>query len=58
LPRDAKPLEVGIHFHQWLAGDIEDAHPLNAPSPSVPVRPLTMMIEPLSRTSALPDTGP
>ena len=30
---------------------------MNAPSPSVPVRPLIMTTDPLSRTSALPDSG-
>ncbi len=34
-----------------------EAQPLNAPSPSVPVRPLIITTEPLSRTSALADSG-
>ena len=34
-----------------------DAQPLNAPSPSAPDRPLIITIEPLSRTSALADSG-
>ena len=44
-------------FTSGLLARSTEAQPLKAPSPSVPVRPLIMTIEPLSRTSALADSG-
>ena len=44
-------------FTSGLLARSTEAQPLNAPSPSVPVRPLIITIEPLSRTSALADSG-
>ena len=44
-------------FTSGLLARSTDAQPLNAPSPSVPVRPLIITTEPLSRTSALADSG-
>src|SRR4030081_1247568 len=44
-------------FTSGLLATSTDAHPLNAPSPSVPLTPLIMTTEPLIRTSALADNG-
>ena len=44
-------------FTSGLLAISTDAQPLNAPSPSAPVRPLIITTEPLSRTSALADSG-
>ena len=44
-------------FTSGLLARSTEAQPLNAPSPSVPVRPLIMTTEPLSRTSALAESG-
>ena len=42
-------------FTSGLLARSTEAQPLNAPSPSVPVTPLIITTEPLSRTSALAD---
>ena len=44
-------------FTSGLLARSTDAHPLKAPSPTVPVRPLIITTDPLSRTSARPDSG-
>src|ERR1700686_4132049 len=44
-------------FTSGLLATSAEAQPLKAPSPILPVRPLIMTTEPLSRTSALPDSG-
>ena len=44
-------------FTSGLLAISTEAQPLNAPSPSAPLRPLIITTEPLSRTSALPDSG-
>ena len=44
-------------FTSGLLARSTEAQPLKAPSPSVPVRPLIITTEPLSRTSALADSG-
>src|ERR1700736_5117113 len=45
------------NFTSGLLATSAEAQPLKAPSPILPVRPLIMTTEPLSRTSALPDSG-
>jgi len=44
-------------FTSGLLATSTEAQPLNAPSPSAPVRPLIITTEPLSRTSALAENG-